>query len=286
MRSIPRSARTLGFLLAVVAIGNGGGPAQGADRTKPHKIKSATHHFVARSIVVPASLAHFEIVANDKPKITIVLTGLAKLVDTVQFDVSNGILTIQDESTRLDYTIVSDRQNIIVGSGNVIVNNIGTPSSSSRKATKFSESEMKLLPLTFKISAPKRIAVRFEGAMGRIKLSGLTGNHQIELAANGALSAERLAGQLSLKVSDNTATNISRATLDRLSIHAGDNAEVEFSGSAKQASASVTENAEIEISGTADKADFSASENGTITASGDIKSVTQKKSDNADIEVR
>ncbi len=286
MRPIPRSARILGIFLAVAAFGSGGGTAAGADRTKPHKIKSATHHFVARSIVVPASLAHFEIVANDTAKITIVLTGLAKLVDTVRFDVANGILTIQDESTRLDYTIVSDRQNIIVGSGNIIVDNIGTPSSSLNKSTKFSESEMKLLPLTFKISAPKRIAVRFKRAMGRITLNGLTGVHQIELAANGALSGERLAGQLSLKVSENTAAKISRATLDRLSILADDNAAVEFSGVAKRASASVTSNAEIEFNGTADKADFSASENGTITTSGDIKSVTQEKSDNAEIEIR
>lgn len=286
MRSIPRNGRTMGLFVAAAVTGIGGASVQGGDRTAAHKIKSTTHQFTTRSIVVPESLAHFEIVAHDGPKITIVLTGLAKLVDTARLDVANGVLKIQDKSTQLDYTIVSDRQNIIVGSSNVIINNIGPSSNVPGKGQSFTEKEMKLLPLTYKISAPKRTAIRMERASGRITIDGLAGDHRIKMSGNGALTGARLAGQLSLEASENTTATISQATLERLSIAATNNTEVKFSGVAKQASVSAKGNADIEYSGTTAKADFAASGNGTIAASGDLKSVTRNTSGNADIEIR
>jgi len=286
MGSRPRNGRIVTLIVAVAVIGFGGASVQGGDRTAVHKIKSATHQFVARSIDVPESLAHFEIVAHDDPKITIVLTGLAKLVDTVRLDVANGVLKLQDKSTQLDYTIVSDRQNIIVGSGNVIINNIGPSSNIPGKGQFFTEKEMKILPLTYKISAPKRTAIRLERALGQITIRGLSGVHRIHLSGNGALTGERLAGQLSIDASENTTATISQATLERLSIAATNNTEVKFSGAAKQASVSAKGNADVEYSGITAKADFAASGNGTIAASGNIKSVTRNTSGNAEIEIR
>ena len=282
----PSMGRNPWIVLAVAVLAGGTGSALGGDRTVPQKISSATHQFSAGTIAVPASLANFEIVADNASKITVVLTGLAKLVDTARFDVAKGVLTLRDESTQMDYNIVSDRRNIIVGSGNIIINNVGSPSSSSNKASRFTESEMKILPLTYKISAPQRVAVQFERAMGRIALDGISGDHRIKLADNGTLTAKRLAGRLSLDASENTTAALSGAALDRLSVSATDNSEVEFSGAAKQASVGVAVNAEVKFTGTADKADFSASENASITAGGDLKSVTRKKSGNAEIEIR
>lgn len=286
MRFQPRIGGKIRIFLAVAMLSGSAGHALAGDRTVSQKIKSVTHQFAAGTIVVPASLAHFEIVASDTDKVSIVLTGLAKLVDTARFDIANDVLTVRDESTQMDYNNISDRQNIIVGSGNVIINNIGPSSSSSNTASRFTESEMKILPLTFKISSPQRLAVQFERAMGGITLNGISGDHRIVLSGNGSLTAKRLAGRLSLEASENTTAALSGATLDRLSISATDNSEVEFSGVAKQASVGVNGNAETKFTGTADKADFSASENALITAGGDLKAVTRKKSGNAEIDIR
>ncbi len=286
MRLVPFGVRIAGLLLAAAIFGAGPGAARDEDRTAEHKIKSATHRFDARSITVSASLAHFEIVATDTPGIRIDLTGLGTLVDTVRFDVANDVLTIRDESTRIDYNIIPERQNIVVGSGNIIINNIGNSESHANKFSTFSEDEMKLLPLTFKSFAPKHISVHFDRAMGGIKLDGLTGVHQINLSGNGTLSGERLAGRLSLDAAENATARIQRTTLDRLSIVANENSDVKFAGSAYQTSIRVKGNAETEFSGAAEKAEFVASENASIAARGTLKSVTRKQSGNAEIEIR
>jgi hypothetical protein len=286
MRTVLSSARLLGLILAATTLGSGGGSALGDDRAAPYKIKSTTHQLTATSIVVPASFAHFEISANDGSKISITLTGLAKLVDTARFHVNNNVLTIRDDSRQLDYTIVSDRQNIIVGSSNVIINNIGPSSGTTNRKYKYSKKEMELLPLTYKVSVPRRIAIQLERARGRVLLQGLEGKQQVTLSGNGVLTGERLAGRLSLHAMENAAATVGDGKLERLSIVAAENAEVEYSGAARQASLSVTGNASIEFSGTADTADLKATENGEITAHGNIKSVTRKKTGNAEIDIR
>ena len=281
-----RIGRSTSIFLAAAVLAGGFGSASAGDRGVPQKIKSATHQFTAGKIFVKPSLAQFEIVATDTRKITIALTGLAELVDTARFDDANGVLTLRDDSTQADYKIVSDRQNIIVGSGNVIINNIGSPSASPDPESKFTEEEIKTLPLTYRISAPRRLAVQFERAMGRIALDGISGEHRIDLAANGTLTARRLGGRLSLDASENTTATVDGATLDQLSISATGNSEVDFSGAAGQASVRVEGNAEAKFTGTADKADFTASGNASITARGDLKTVSRRKSGNAEIELR